>query len=50
MIDDELMVQTTDGRFARRIGMAAEVRPTTPKTLVSKRRRQSSILACSTGR
>ena len=50
MIDDDVMVQTTDGWFARRVGMAAAVSATTPKTLVSNMRRQSSMLACSTGR
>ena len=50
MIDDEVMVHTTDGWFARSAGMAADVIATTPKTLVSNIRRQSSRLACSTGR
>ena len=50
MIDDEVTVQTTDGWLARRVGMAAAVNETTPKTLVSNIRRQSSMLACSTGR
>ena len=43
------MVHTTDGWFARRVGMAADVSATTPNTLVSNIRRQSSMLACSTG-
>ncbi len=50
MIEEEVTVQITEGWFARRIGMAAAVSATTPKTLVSNIRRQSSILACSTGR
>ena len=50
MIDDEVMVHTTEGWLARRVGMAAAVRATTPNTLVSNIRRQSSMLACSTGR
>ena len=50
MMDDEVMVQTTDGWFARRVGMAADVSATTPKTFVSNIRRQSSMFACSTGR
>ena len=50
MMDEDVMVQTTEGWFARRVGMAADVSATTPKTLVSNIRRQSSTLACSTGR
>ena len=49
-MDEEVTVQITDGWLARRIGMAADVSATTPKTFVSNIRRQSSMLACSTGR
>ena len=50
MIDDDVMVHTTDGWLTRSVGMAAAVKATTPKTLVSNMRRQSSMLANSTGR
>ena len=50
MMDDDVMVHTTEGWLARKVGMAAAVSATTPKTLVSNIRRQSSTLACSTGR
>ena len=44
------MEHTTAGWLARSTGIAAEVRATTPNTFVSNIRRQSSMLACSTGR
>ena len=50
MIDDDVIVQITEGRLARSVGMAAEVSATMPKTFVSNMRRQSSMSACSTGR
>ena len=50
MIDEEVMLQITAGRFARRTPMASLVTATAPSTFVSKRARQSSSSACSTGR